>query len=232
MDPIQPVSPSGFEYYNNESYVVIPPFQRHRRRTVSELRYLFGSSSSGSDPVKDKPAYWCRAQPLHYGLGPTNNKGIAVMRLLNALSRGEPSVPEHLRKLEDALKRECQKNTREERRRIKNASMSKPKPVDMKTASASHSRNAVPEEAMRLCLELDALGLGAPAMAGSGSGSRDSFSVYVSDVNSNYYVESNSGSDKPSQDRGRGECKWKAKGRARLEAYRKTCKIKKTLCQS
>jgi hypothetical protein len=108
MDPTPPASRNGFEYYNGDFYVVITSSNRHHRYTTSELSDLFNSPCPGS--VKDKPAYWYRAQLLHYG---TNNKGTAVMRLLDALRRGELEVPEYLRKLEGDLKREWKKNERE-----------------------------------------------------------------------------------------------------------------------
>ncbi|KAL3453967.1 hypothetical protein BJX65DRAFT_81098 [Aspergillus insuetus] len=110
MDPVPPASRNGFEYSNNDCYVVIPPQNHHRRCTVPELHDLL--CSPGSASVKDKPAHWDRAQLIHYGLRPTENKGTAVMRLLDAVRLGDLEVPDHLVKLEKNLRREWQKNFR------------------------------------------------------------------------------------------------------------------------
>ncbi|KAL2831169.1 hypothetical protein BDW59DRAFT_158115 [Aspergillus cavernicola] len=83
MDPTPPAFRNGFEYYKHDFYVVNPPYQRHRRCSVSELRDLFSSSGS---------------------------KGTAVMRFMDALRRAELEVPEHLKKLERVLKREWEKS--------------------------------------------------------------------------------------------------------------------------
>ncbi|KAL3466721.1 hypothetical protein BJX64DRAFT_249736 [Aspergillus heterothallicus] len=113
MDPIPRVSRNGFEYYNDDFYVVIPPYNSHRPCTVSELRDPL--NSPGSVSVNHKPAYWYRAQLPHYGLRPTDHKDMAFTRLLNALP-GELKVPVHLVKLEDELRREWQRNMREMRK--------------------------------------------------------------------------------------------------------------------
>ncbi|KAL2860274.1 hypothetical protein BJX68DRAFT_261234 [Aspergillus pseudodeflectus] len=88
----------------------VPPYNRHRRCTVPELHDPF--SSPGSASAKDKPAHWYRAQLIHYGVHPTDNKGTAMMRLLDAVRLGELEVPDHLVKLEENLKRKWQKNFR------------------------------------------------------------------------------------------------------------------------
>ncbi|KAI9368804.1 hypothetical protein BJX61DRAFT_546176 [Aspergillus egyptiacus] len=102
MDPIPPASRNGFEYYNHDFYVTVPPDHRHRRCTVSEIGDLL--NGRGSVSINDKPAHWYRAQLLHYGLQPTSQKGTAVIRLMDAFRRRELEVPEHLRKLEADLK--------------------------------------------------------------------------------------------------------------------------------
>jgi hypothetical protein len=123
MGPVPPASRNGFEYYNNDFYVVIPPYNRHRRCTVPELHDLL--CSPGSASVKDKPAHWYRAQLIHYGLRPTDNKGTAVMRLLDAVRLGDLEVPDHLVKLEENLRREWQKNFRKMQKSTERGSTTK-----------------------------------------------------------------------------------------------------------
>ncbi|KAJ0422172.1 hypothetical protein BJY00DRAFT_311565 [Aspergillus carlsbadensis] len=87
MDPVPPASRNGFEYYYNDFYVVIPPYNRHRRCTVPELQDLF--SSPGLPPSRIS---------LRTG-------GTAMMRLLDAVRLGELEVPDYLVKLEENLRR-------------------------------------------------------------------------------------------------------------------------------
>ncbi|RDW86214.1 uncharacterized protein DSM5745_02856 [Aspergillus mulundensis] len=210
MDSTQPASRSSFEYYNNDFYIVIPPLHRHRRCTISELDDFFNSStlsSSDTDSVKDRPAHWYRAQLIHYGLRPTDNKGTAAMRLLGALRCGELSVPQHLARLEEDLKREWQRHAREEEKRSKNKSMSEPKlkpmPEDVRTIGVWNRWNAVSEEAKSLYRGVDTPGLGAScAMAGSGTGTKGNLEFSMSDLDINDCFEFKSGGmSKPRQGR-------------------------------
>ncbi|KAH8426474.1 uncharacterized protein LDX57_004211 [Aspergillus melleus] len=100
-----PVSRDGFEYCNNEFYALVHPNHRHRRSSIPELRAFFNSTSKKTS-IKDKPAHWYRAQLIHYGLQPTDIKGTAAMRLLDALDRDVLKVPGSVQRLERALKRE------------------------------------------------------------------------------------------------------------------------------
>ncbi|KAL4906844.1 hypothetical protein BDW74DRAFT_176448 [Aspergillus multicolor] len=209
MDPTQPASRSSFEYYNNDFYVVIPPLHRHRRCTISELDDFFDSStpsSSDSESVNDRPAHWYRAQLLHYGLRPTDNKGTAAMRLLGALRCGELSVPQHLARLEEDLKKEWLRQAREEERRSKKGSTSEPNPIpkaeDAWTLSSSwNRRDAVSGEAMRPYLGFGSLGFGAScAMAGPSTGSKNNLESSMSNLNINGCFEFKPGGlDKPIQ---------------------------------
>ncbi|KAA8645716.1 uncharacterized protein ATNIH1004_007135 [Aspergillus tanneri] len=99
MDPTLPISHNGFEYYNNELYVVIPPYHRHRRFGIPELQAFFNTSS-----IEEQPAHWYRAQLIHYGLQPITNKRTAAMRFLEALNRDILEIPEYIRRLERELK--------------------------------------------------------------------------------------------------------------------------------
>lgn len=105
MDPPPPVSRHGFEYYNDEFYALVHPNHRHRRSTIPELRAFFNSTSQ-KPSLKDKPAHWYRAQLIHYGLRPTDNKGTATIRLLDALDQDVLQVPGSIKQIERALEQE------------------------------------------------------------------------------------------------------------------------------
>ncbi|KAI9041393.1 uncharacterized protein KD926_006969 [Aspergillus affinis] len=103
--PPLPVARDGFEYYNDEFYAIVPPHRRHRRSSIPELRAIFNSTPKMTS-VKDKPAHWYRAQLIHYGLQPTDNKDTAAMRLLDALNKDTLKVPGSVQRLERLLKKE------------------------------------------------------------------------------------------------------------------------------
>ncbi|PLB52433.1 hypothetical protein P170DRAFT_472326 [Aspergillus steynii IBT 23096] len=105
MDPPPPVSRNGFEYYNDEFYVLVHPNHRHRRSTIPELRAFFNTSPNTTS-LKDKPAHWYRAQLIHYGLQPIDRKDTATVRLLDALKQGTLRVPEYIERMEREMKSE------------------------------------------------------------------------------------------------------------------------------
>jgi hypothetical protein len=128
MSPTPPVTRDGFEYYNHEFYAISND-KPYRRYSVAELKaFLFSSSSKTS--VQDQPAHWYRAQLLHYGLQPSDRKGTAMLRLVDALNQDTLEVPPHLRRLEKELKREWDAN----QKRAKGTSC---KPAKSKANTAS-----------------------------------------------------------------------------------------------
>jgi hypothetical protein len=108
MSPTPPVTRDGFEYYNHEFYAISND-KPYRRYSVAELKAFFFSSSSKTS-VQDQPAHWYRAQLLHYGLQPSDRKGTAMLRLVDALNQDTLEVPPHLKRLEKELKREWDAN--------------------------------------------------------------------------------------------------------------------------
>ncbi|KAL4924871.1 uncharacterized protein BDV17DRAFT_294964 [Aspergillus undulatus] len=131
MDLSQPVYGIGFEYCNGDFCVVILPHHRHRRCTVRELIALFNSARKDDNTVHTKPLHWTMAQ-----------------RLSDALRYHRLHIPEHLRKLETELKREWQRNVREE---AEDAVRSNPKSADRNptTSSGRQEANAVSIETVR-----------------------------------------------------------------------------------
>jgi hypothetical protein len=128
MSPTPPVTRDGFEYYNHEFYAISND-KPYRRYSVAELKaFLFSSSSKTS--VQDQAAHWYRAQLLHYGLQPSDRKGTAMLRLVDALNQDTLEVPPHLRRLEKELKREWDAN----QKRAKGTSC---KPAKSKANTAS-----------------------------------------------------------------------------------------------
>ncbi|RLL98333.1 hypothetical protein CFD26_107415 [Aspergillus turcosus] len=113
MSPTPPVTRGGFEYYNHEFYA-ISNNKPYRRYSVAELKAFFFSSSSKMS-VQDQPAHWYRAQLLHYGLQPSDRKGTAMLRLLDALNHDTLEVPAHLKRLEKVLKQEWDANQKRAR---------------------------------------------------------------------------------------------------------------------
>lgn len=113
MSPTPPVTRGGFEYYNHEFYA-ISNNKPYRRYSVAELKAFFFSSSSKTS-VQDQPAHWYRAQLLHYGLQPSDRKGTAMLRLLDALNHDTLEVPAHLKSLEKVLKQEWDANQKRAR---------------------------------------------------------------------------------------------------------------------
>ena len=86
-----PVSRDNFHYANGDLYVGANPQNRHRPATVPELQALFHPASGQTTvPKSDPPAHWHKAQLLHYGLKPSDVKGTAVKRLLDAVNSGKP----------------------------------------------------------------------------------------------------------------------------------------------
>lgn len=110
MAPSSPVSQGDYHYYNGDFYVTSSK-NRHRRATLQELQTLF-HPPPGQAPTKDHPAHWYRAQLLHYGLPPSDNKGTAAKRLLDAVNQGRLAVPVNLQLLEKELKKEWTANER------------------------------------------------------------------------------------------------------------------------
>src|SRR5437868_4406159 len=110
-----PVSRENYHYANGDFFVTSTNQNRHRRAPVAELNALF-HPQPGQPASKDSPAHWYRAQLLHYGLQPSDNKGTAAKRLLDAVNRGDLQVPDRLRKLEQSLKKEWDANERKARR--------------------------------------------------------------------------------------------------------------------
>lgn len=119
---------NGFEYYNHEFYA-ISNNKPYRRYSVAELKAFFFSSSSKTS-VQDQPAHWYRAQLLHYGLQPSDRKGTAMLRLLDALNHDKLEVPAYLKRLEKELKHEWDAN----QKRAKGTSC---KPAKRKADTAS-----------------------------------------------------------------------------------------------
>lgn len=66
----------------------------------------------------DPLAHWYKAQPLHYGLQPSENKDVAAKRLLDALHQGSLEVPAYLRQLEMELKKEWDADERRMKRKF------------------------------------------------------------------------------------------------------------------
>ena len=103
----QPVSRDGF-YYNDDLYVQVGNFNRHKRATVEEISALLRPNlkKASSSPPKDQVGHWYEAQLIHYGLPPSKDKARAKMRLLDALNQSKLTVPPNIAKLEAAMKRE------------------------------------------------------------------------------------------------------------------------------
>lgn len=104
MDSQPPVSRDGFEYDNDEFYVLVQPNHRHRRFAIHELRAILASTSK--TPLKDQPAHWYRAQLIHYGLQATDHTDTATQRLLDAMRQKTLEVPAWVQRLERELKKE------------------------------------------------------------------------------------------------------------------------------
>ncbi|KAL5362605.1 hypothetical protein BJX96DRAFT_154235 [Aspergillus floccosus] len=115
-----PVSRHDYHYFNGDFLVTSSNQNRHRRVSIQELQFLF-HPAPGQAPVEDYPAHWYRAQLLHYGLQPSDNKGTAAKRLLDALNQGILAVPAHLQRLEKELKREWDANARKAKKELSDA---------------------------------------------------------------------------------------------------------------
>ncbi|GES58815.1 hypothetical protein ATEIFO6365_0003009800 [Aspergillus terreus] len=115
-----PVSRHDYHYFNGDFLITSSNQNRHRRASIQELQILF-HPAPGQAPVKDHPAHWYRAQLLHYGLQPSDNKGTAAKRLLDALNQGILAVPAHLQRLEKELKKEWDANVRKAKKELADA---------------------------------------------------------------------------------------------------------------
>ncbi|KAL2012179.1 hypothetical protein VTN00DRAFT_4897 [Thermoascus crustaceus] len=120
-----PVSRDNFHYSNGDFYVASFNQNQHRRATIPELRALFHPPPGQPPTTKDPPAHWYKAQLLHYGLQPSDNKGTAAKRLLDALNQGRLEVPVHLQRLERELKKEWDSNERKARKELAAAEKAK-----------------------------------------------------------------------------------------------------------
>ncbi|KAJ9306463.1 hypothetical protein DTO217A2_4009 [Paecilomyces variotii] len=120
-----PVSRENFHYSNGDFYVTSSNQNQHRRATIPELQALFHPLPGQPPTVKDPPAHWYKAQLLHYGLQPSDNKGTAAKRLLDALNQGRLEIPVNLQQLERYLKKEWDSNERKARKELAAAEKAK-----------------------------------------------------------------------------------------------------------
>ncbi len=103
-----PAIKDGFSYAV-DFFAEASGYNRHRRATVPELKAHFKAPGKAND----RPAHWYEAQLLHYGLKPSKTKGTAQMRLFEAVTQGNLTVPSHILKLEAELKKDWNKRERE-----------------------------------------------------------------------------------------------------------------------
>ncbi|KAF9894274.1 hypothetical protein FE257_007776 [Aspergillus nanangensis] len=136
-----PVSQGDYHYQQGDFYVSTKQ-NRHRRATIPELHTLF-HPPIGQAPPKDHPAHWYRAQLLHYGLQPSDNKGTAAKRLLDAVNHDQLAVPNNLRLLEKELKKEWDSNERKARKERANCNKVKKTPAKRTKSGASNDIAAV-----------------------------------------------------------------------------------------
>ncbi|KAJ9197724.1 hypothetical protein DTO164E3_5578 [Paecilomyces variotii] len=120
-----PVSRENFHYSNGDFYVTSSNQNQHRRATIPELQALFHPLPGQPPTAKDPPAHWYKAQLLHYGLQPSDNKGTAAKRLLDALNQGRLEIPVNLQQLERDLKKEWDSNERKARKELAAAEKAK-----------------------------------------------------------------------------------------------------------
>ncbi|KAK3305346.1 uncharacterized protein B0T15DRAFT_484979 [Chaetomium strumarium] len=133
MSLIAPVTRDGWSY-SGGFYTEASGNNRHRRATLPELKAVF----DGSDGAKDRPAHWYEAQLIPYGLPPSKTKGTAKMRLFDAVSKGNLTVPAHILKVESELKKEWTKREREAKQALKKLSA----PTATNSAKRSNKRKA------------------------------------------------------------------------------------------
>ncbi|KAK4239923.1 hypothetical protein C8A03DRAFT_31938 [Achaetomium macrosporum] len=133
MSLIASVTRDGWSY-SGDFYTEASGNNRHRRATLPELKAVF----DGSDGSKDRPAHWYEAQLIHYGLPPSKTKGTAKMRLFDAVSKGNLTVPAHILQVESELKKEWTKREREAKQAIKKLSV----PAATTSAKGSSKRKA------------------------------------------------------------------------------------------
>ncbi|KAM7198649.1 hypothetical protein V8F33_004916 [Rhypophila sp. PSN 637] len=136
MSAIPLASQDGWSYGSGDFYVEASGHSRHRRATLPELKSHFDTSS-------DRPAHWYEAQLLHYGLPPSKTKGTAKMRLFEAVSKGNLSVPAHLTKLESSLKKEWTKLERDSKQALKKGAVEHTAPAKKGTKRKADDSPAV-----------------------------------------------------------------------------------------
>ncbi|KAK2805587.1 hypothetical protein FQN50_006102 [Emmonsiellopsis sp. PD_5] len=117
MSLIPPVSRGIFHYSNGDLFVTSQGDNRHRRASIPELQHLFHPPPDQiqiqtTTTIEKRTGHWYKAQLLHYGITPSNTKAIAAMRLLDALNRGTLEVPPNIRRLEEELSREWEREVR------------------------------------------------------------------------------------------------------------------------
>ncbi|KAK2734300.1 hypothetical protein FQN55_002848 [Onygenales sp. PD_40] len=123
MSLIPPVSRGIFHYSNGDLYVTSQGDNRHRRASIPELQHLFHpppgqiQTTTTTTTTDKRTGHWYKAQLLHYGITPSNSKAVAAVRLLDALNRGSLEVPPNIRKLEEELRREWEREVRKAKKR-------------------------------------------------------------------------------------------------------------------
>ncbi|KAJ9302285.1 hypothetical protein DTO271G3_1151 [Paecilomyces variotii] len=137
-----PVSRENFRYSNGDFYVTSSNQNWHRRATIPEIQALFHPPPGHPPTTKDPPAHWYKAQLLHYGLQPSDNKGTAAKRLLDALNQGRLQIPANLQQLERDLKKEWDSNERKARKELAAAEKAKEGIVTSKQTGKGTKRKA------------------------------------------------------------------------------------------
>ncbi|KAL4888646.1 hypothetical protein BDV59DRAFT_205896 [Aspergillus ambiguus] len=142
-----PVSQGIYHYHNGDFLVTSSKQNCHRRASLQELQALL-HPTLGQVATKDHPGHWYRAQLLHYGLPPSDNKGTAAKRLLDAFNQGKLIVPAHLQLLEKELKKEWDSNERKAKKERTNAAKTKKPAKGMKRTAEDDLVSAVTSAAM------------------------------------------------------------------------------------
>lgn len=113
-----PISRDGF-IYHGQLFADVGNLNRHPRASEAEIVALLRPKSSKVTSQKDQVGHYYIAQLKHYGLPPTKDKNAAKVRLLNALNEGKLKVPQDVKKLETALKKEYDVANRNARAELK-----------------------------------------------------------------------------------------------------------------
>lgn len=113
MSLAPPVEKDGFAYAGDVLYAESSNHSRHRRATQAELKELFRPEATKTSSAKDPTGHWFEAQLIHYGLPPSKTKSVAKTRLLDAFNKGNMAVPQHIQRLETALKKEWNKKEKQ-----------------------------------------------------------------------------------------------------------------------